>query len=294
MNFDLAKLKKRPPFPFETIAVAIAFSPRLEAVTGEGWRLAKSCNAQLLLMHIGERTREKEEQVNALIDKLKIDEKRVRVIWNEGNTATVLLQLCKLHIVDLLLLGALQKENVLQHYLGSLARTISRKAKCSVLLLTNPDPAGTRYKKMIVNGVENPKTIHTINTTIYFAEHVGCKDITVATEVHMPALAMTMAADSTAPEASKMKKELQEEEVSKVQDMVESCRKHGDIVVCQKVVKGKPGYAIRNYAQTKKADLLVMNSPDGKLGIFDRIFTHDLEYVLEDLPCNVLIVHSRV
>lgn len=294
MEFDLARLKKRPSFPFETIAVAIAFSPRLEGLLGEASRLAKSFNAHLVLMHIGERTRTKEERLNTLIEKLKIDESHIRIIWTEGQTVDTLLQLCKLHVVDLLIVGALRKENMLKFYLGSLARNISRKAKCSVLLLTNPDPAGSRYKKIVVDGVENPKTIHTVNTAIYFAEHLKSKEITVASEVHMPTLAMTMAEESTAPEASKLKKELQEEEASKMNEMVESCRIHRDIEICQKMIKGKPGYAIRNYASNKKADLLVINSPDLKLGILDRIFTHDIEYILEDLPCNLLIVHSRI
>jgi nucleotide-binding universal stress UspA family protein len=61
-----------------------------------------------------------------------------------------------------------------------------------------------------------------------------------------------------------------------------------------KTVHGKPGYAISQYAKQKDADLLVFNSPDTHLGIFDRIFTHDIEYALANLPCNLLIVHSRV
>jgi hypothetical protein len=61
-----------------------------------------------------------------------------------------------------------------------------------------------------------------------------------------------------------------------------------------KVVKGKPGYAISHFARQNHYDLIVFNSPDTHLGIFDRIFTHDIEYVLADMPCNLLIIHSRV
>ena len=35
MDFDLHKLKKRPAYPFETIAVGLAFSPRMEIVLAE-------------------------------------------------------------------------------------------------------------------------------------------------------------------------------------------------------------------------------------------------------------------
>lgn len=292
---DYSKLKGRASFPFETIGVAIAFSPRLEDLLGEAKRLSDAFGAQLLLMHIGERTRTKEARLDELFRRLSIDEKKTRVIWHEGDPVATVLELCKLNIVDLLIIGAMRKENVLRFYLGSMARRISRKAKCSVLMLTEPAKEGSVFRKLIVNGMESAKTEHTINTAIYFACHVKAKTITVATEVHQAGLAMSVAGDSTAGEASKLKKEFAEEEMNKVHDIVTKCsRLHEEIEITEKLIKGKPGFAIRQYAETKKADLLVINSPDLKYGIIDRIFTHDMEYILEDMPCNVLIVHSRV
>src|SRR5688500_6446139 len=159
MNFDLAKLKKRSPYPFETIAVAIAFSPRLEAVLAEAKRIAFVLESALILIHVGSRSASKEEKLEKLMVKLGMDSRQVRVIWMEGSPVDTILKLCKLNIVDLLIIGAMQKENLLTFYLGSVARTISRKAKCSVLLLTRPQVDASRPKKIIVNGVENPKTI---------------------------------------------------------------------------------------------------------------------------------------
>ena len=291
---DYNKLKRRSSYPFETIGVAIAFSPRLEALLGEAKIMADKFGAQLLLMHIGERTRTKEAKLDEVIRKLGIDETKTRVIWHEGNPVNTLLELCKLNIVDLLIVGVLQKENMLKYYLGSVARKISRNAKCSVLLLTNPLREGTHFKKMIANGVENPKTIHTINTAVYFGKHMSAKFLTVATEVHQEGLAMTVASESTAGEASKLRKEFQEQEINKVHEIVTNIREREGIEISEKLIKGKPGYAIRQYSESKKTDLLVINSPDQNYGIIDRIFTHDMEYILEDLPSNVLIVHSRV
>lgn len=50
---DTNRLKGRLPFPFETIAVAVAFSPRLQAILGEARQLAQIFNARLLLIHVG-------------------------------------------------------------------------------------------------------------------------------------------------------------------------------------------------------------------------------------------------
>lgn len=291
---DLSKLKKRPSYPFETIAVAVGFTPRLEGVLAESKRIAESVNATFILIHIGEKTREKEDQLDKLIDKLQIDKMHYRLIWmEEGDPVDTILRLCKLNIVDLLILGALEKENLLKYYLGSVARNLSRKAKCSVLLLTHPEPQPHRYRKFVVTGVDNPKTIHTIKTSIYLAKHLAVKDITIVSEVHTPGLAMTIADSSSAPETSKIKKEIVEEESSKLHSLLDHCNTEG-LKITEKTINGKPGFAIRNYAESKKADLLVINSPDTNLNILDRIFTHDIEYILEDLPCDLLIVHSRI
>jgi hypothetical protein len=50
---------------------------------------------------------------------------------------------------------------------------------------------------------------------------------------------------------------------------------------------------ITQFAREHEADLLVLNSPDTKLNLLDRVFPHDIEFALADLPCDLLIVHSK-
>lgn len=293
MDFDLNKLKKRPSYPFETIAVGLAFSPRMEIILSEAKKISDACGSKLVLIHVGEKTKEKEKKLNDILFNTGIEEKKPKIIWAVGDTVDTILKLCKLNIVDLLILGALEKENIIKFYLGSIARTISRKAKCSVLLITNTSAQKIKHKVIINAGADHPKTIHTINTAFYFAKHVGIKEVTLVHEVHAPALAMAMADSSSAPEVTKFKKDYTEEESGKLHNIIAKCDT-GMLKINEKVIKGKPGYAVRQYAETKKADLLVINSPDTHLTFLDRIFAHDIEYILADLPCNLLIVHSRV
>mgnify|MGYP000051758594 CR=1 FL=1 len=290
---DYSKLKKRPSYPFETIAVAVSFSPRLEAVLCEAKRISNLFGSQLILLHVGDKTPEKEELLEAHIKKAGLDKNKNRLIWMDGEPVDTILKLCKLNIVDLLILGAIEKENLFRFYVGSIARTISRRAKCSVLLLTQPSNHPKRFKKIIVNGVDNPKTIHTIKTALYISKHEKLSEFTVVQEDDLPVLSMTIAESSTAPEATKIKKEMMQDENIKLQKIVDGLDKE-NITVAIKTVHGKPGYAISQFAKQKDADLLVFNSPDTHLGIFDRIFTHDIEYALANLPCNLLIVHSRI
>lgn len=290
---DLSKLKRRPAYPFETIAVAVSFSPRCLPLLAQAKYLADVLKASLLLIHIGEKNSEKERELDELMGKLDMKDSQYRIIWMEGEPVDTILKLCKLNMVDLLILGALEKENVLKFYLGSIARNISRRAKCSVLLLTNPTEQAVKYKKIVVNGVENPKTVHTINTAFYLAKHLKSKDVTIVNEINVPGLAMAIADDSTAPEAKEIKKHFNEEVEENIQSIVKMCDTEG-INVTNKSIKGKAGYAISKYAKDRKADVLVINSPDTSLNLLDRIFTHDIEYILAHLPCNLLIVHSRL
>jgi nucleotide-binding universal stress UspA family protein len=128
MEFELSKLKKRPSYPFETIAVGLAFSPRMETLLSEAKKIADACGSKLVLIHVGEKTKEKEKTLEDVFFRNNIEEKKVKLIWADGDVVDSLLKLCKLNIVDLLILGALEKENILKFYLGSIARTISRKS----------------------------------------------------------------------------------------------------------------------------------------------------------------------
>ena len=40
--------------------------------------------------------------------------------------------------IDLLILGAVQRERFVKYYVGSIARKITRQANCSILLLIKP------------------------------------------------------------------------------------------------------------------------------------------------------------
>lgn len=290
---DLNKLKKRPSFPFETIAVAVSFSPRCLPVMAEAKRLSDLLGASLVLIHIGAKTSEKEQKLDALMNQVGIDDSKSRIIWMEGDPVETILKLCKLNIVDLLILGALVKENMLKFYIGSIARSISRKAKCSVLLLVNPTEEPCHYKKFVINGIENPKTIHTINTSFYLAKHLNVKDINVVNETEILGIGVA-SSDENGEEIKKIKKDSSAEtEENSIQSIIEKQRSAG-LNIVTKNIKGKPGYAISKYAKDKKADLLIINSPDIHLRFVDRVFTHDIEYILADLPCNLLIIHSRV
>src|ERR1035437_8283110 len=107
MGFHLNKLKKRPSYPCETIAVGWSFSPRMEAVLAEAQNVADACGSKLVLLHVGIRTKDKEKIFDDILFRNNIEEKKTKIIWAEGDEVDTMLKLCKLNIVDLLILAAL-------------------------------------------------------------------------------------------------------------------------------------------------------------------------------------------
>lgn len=289
---DYSTLKGRPSYPFETIGVAVAFSPRLEGVLGEARRLAKTFEARLVLIHVGKRTQGKENALSEMCERLGLGGD-VRIVWQNGDPVSALLATCKLHSVDLLVLGALRRENVLRYYLGSVARGMSRRAKCSLLLLLEPREAGTTFHEIVVSCIPHVKTPHTLNTAVYFAKKVGAGEIHLVREVDQSGLAMALSDDTVMGENSLFRDLLLEKEAEALQELIATCNP-GNMPINSKVIPGRPGFAIRQYSENSGADLLVINSPDSRYGIMDRIFTHDMEHILERMPCNMLIVHSRI
>ena len=60
-----------------------------------------------------------------------------------------------------------------------------------------------------------------------------------------------------------------------------------------KVIAGKSGFELRKFTRQVKASLLVMGAVKKKLDFIDRLFTNKMEYIIEDIPCNLLIIKSQ-
>ena len=280
------------PFPFKTIATAIAFSPYAEANLHESTRIAQMLDADLILIHVGKKTPDKVDQLELMISQTGIDRERVKVEFRDGDAVSSILRSCKENRVNLLIAGAMKKENLLKFYTGSIARKLCRKAKCSILLLTDRSVIRNKCSEIVVSGDNHDKTEVTVRTANYFGKILGADHITIVDEID-PVSGGNVADDDAELEATARKrKELKKKEDERISQLEQKLKEDGAIPVGHKCIFGKPGYTIGHYAAANKADLLVMNSPDSSLGLMDRVFPHDLEYVLSDLPCCLMIVHQ--
>ncbi|MGA0431775.1 MAG: universal stress protein [Flavobacteriaceae bacterium] len=279
--------------PFKTLLIGFAFSPNLKANVYEAMRLACFFKARLLFLHVGEKTPQKEKAFSALLAQCPDRPQSISVFWESGAPVPVLLNACKTHKVDLLLLGALKRENVLKYYLGSIARKLTQNASCSVLLMLHPAVERVPCEHIVVNGLENSETINTIEKGFYVAHVLAAKKITLVEEIKDSDVAVAVSDDRSLRRATLKKQKLQRKEQLRVSDIVARLPddlKEGVQWQTQSIF-GKQGYSISHYARLVRADLLITNNPLKK-GLFSRLFSNDLGHVLMELPTNVLIVNQ--
>jgi nucleotide-binding universal stress UspA family protein len=270
------------------ILIGVAFSPNLKPNIFEAVRLANMFDAELVGVHVGEKTDQKITDLNLLLKEADTLNKSFKVIWQKGKPVDVILQTCTNQNIDLLILGALQKENLFKYYVGSIARKITRKAPCSVLLLIKPSVVRVTCKHIVVNGLSDNRTKETIKTSFFITKKLNCKKITIVEEIKQEELHVKINDDTSLRRANIAKERIKNREDRRVKSILKEIDCSNLSVKTQSIF-GKRGYSIGHYAKLKRADLLVMNAPT-KSGLLDRIFPHDIEYILSELPTDVLIV----
>ncbi len=274
---------------YQKLALGVAFSPTAEAMLAETARLARSFRAELLLIHVGTKSPENEQRLVALLESSDLDPQKVTVVWESGDPARVILDCCKKHGVDLLVTGALKTENLVQYYVGSVARRVLRQAKCSVFTIVNPSKEARRFRNIVVNAEDSSFIEEAIATACQLSPKDNGTWVHIVRELKLYGLTMSANDQYTEEEYDDVRQGLVKQEVDQVEELLRSIP-HDGIRINIKMVSGKSGFELPKFAERKEADLLVVGAPPRKLHIFDRLFPHDLEYIFADLPCNLLVV----
>ena len=177
----------------QTIGLAIAFSPTAESLLAEAESLVRQFHARLILIHIGDHGPTEDQQMQALIAGRGLSNDKVKVCWGKGDPATAILRACEEEKVDLLIAGALRKENLLHYYLGTIARNIMRRSTCSVLLLTEPSTEPKGFGHIVVDAEDSPGVKTSIAWACRFAKKENNSWLHVVRELQMFGLAMSSA-----------------------------------------------------------------------------------------------------
>ena len=90
----------------QKIALAAAFSPRMEVLLDETKRLVQLFHSDLILIHIGEKTDELEKEFQMVLHQHGLDQNRTTIIWKQGKRVKMILEACleeKINLLELVL-----------------------------------------------------------------------------------------------------------------------------------------------------------------------------------------------
>lgn len=277
--------------PFKSICIGVAFSPNLKANLYEAARLSVFFGSKLFLIHVGNSSEDKLKLLKIILKNFEKDKLDYEVVFKTGNPVDVILSTAEEKKIDLLILGAVQRERFIKYYVGSIARKITRQAKCSILLLVKPSIERVPCEHVVVNGLKDPKTEQTITTAFYVAKQLRADKITIVEEINQDEVAVKVEDDKSLRRATIVKERIKLRENTRIKEIISHIP---EAYTKNKIIKlqpifGKKGYSIGHYAQISRADLLVMNAPT-KMSFWDRLFPHDIEHILTELPTDVLIL----
>ncbi|MCU7496166.1 MAG: universal stress protein [Ignavibacteria bacterium] len=276
-------------FPFRKIALAVTFSPNALALLNETKKLQDLFKAELVLIHVGEQSREKEATFRQMVSNSKLTEGSYKVSWVGGEPSEAIIKKCVEEKIDLLVAGALEKENLLKYYVGSVARKILRNAPFSVLIMTTPSKEPKQVSKFCIAVDYTPEGETTIKKAYEYAKLENAKEIVLLREFQVPGLAMTVQDSGSISEVEDKMTQWQKEEEDKLSLFTKEMDIKG-IKIKPVCLYGRQGWEANRYIHEIGGDILVVPGPRKKLKVFDRIFQHDMEFILKQLPGKFLVV----
>lgn len=278
---------------FNVIGLAIAFSPTARAMLAETSRLVYHFKAKLILIHVGVHGAEEEQKINEMLLEAGLSAANVKVLWKNGDPIKEILKACKEEKIDLLVAGALKKENLVNHYLGTVARKIMHKADCSVLMITNPLLEGKPLKNIVVNAEDSPYAEHAIYAACNWHSKIPGTWVHIVRELKLLGLALAANEQCSEEEYAQSKQSMMRDETIEVEKMLQQIP-HDKLKINIKLLSGRSGFELARFAERKEADLIVMGAPHRRFSLFDRVFPHGQEYIFNDLPCNLLVVQPHI
>ncbi|MBK6397093.1 MAG: universal stress protein [Bacteroidetes bacterium] len=270
-------IKGKPSFPFNTIALGVAFNDELDFMVSEMKRHCENHGSLAVFIHYGKKTGDKFIQLSKILTRYGFHDGNSRIYWEQANAVSAILQICKHEVVDLLLMGLSQNKNFAQPF-GKLTQEIATKAKCSVLVYASPSRS---MKRIVIEANNHRKTEHALMTAFYFSEREKAEEVIVLDVAEQFAAAdSSQSADYTSEIFSD----------SKFNQSIENMALNVRI----ESASNENFEDITEYAQKVNADLVIVNSIDHHLQIFERIAQNHIDTILPKLPCNLLIIHSRL
>jgi len=271
--------------PYRTVAVASTFLTRFMQVLAEAKRVRDRLCQQLQLIYVGNRNEETSRRFTSALLELALPEDST-IHYQQGNDpAFAILEAARLNEIDLLVAGALEKEVVLHPFLGNVARSLVRKANCSVILFTKPESEPKRLQRIVFLAEYSDHGRAALLKALRLAALEECERLYVIRvyTTFDEARAKTRAEEPQA--GNEGSRTLEEEEIA-LEKFIDSAGPN-DVPIEARCIRGNTGYAALDFVKAVEAALLAVPVDPAAYG--EGLPTH-ASWITEVIPCNLWVI----
>ncbi|MCL4220641.1 MAG: universal stress protein [Phycisphaerales bacterium] len=194
-------------------------------------------------------------------------------------------QVCDLAMgnsADLVVIGALKREGTVRAVVGSTARRVARRCPCSVLLISTEGRAPPQWSRFLVGVERTGEYMRLCERVLCLARQVGpMAEVCFAREFRS-----LLGGVRSSPEDDLT--DLSANERIELGDLIAGLNTE-NVTTRAVTLPGRPGHEMARYADDARSDLLSVLGPAEPLGVLDRLLSHPLNLLLDQLPCSALI-----
>lgn len=272
--------------PYRTVAVASTFSPRFLQVLAEGKRVRDRLCQQLHLIYVGQRDDEIIGKFASAFRELELPEDSAIHYQEAEDPASAILEAIRANEIDLLVAGALEKEVVLRPFLGNVARTLVRRANCSVILFTKPERDPKPLGRIVFMAEYSDHGRAALLKALRLALLEECEKLFVIRVYTTFDEARAKARTDTPEIGSEGARTLDEEEIA-LERFIDSAGAT-DVPIEARCIRGNTGYAALDFIQAIDASLLVVPVDPEACGA-EGLPAH-VAWVTDVIPCNLWVI----
>ncbi len=280
-------------------------SERAQALAREAARLARLFQAELHFVHAGEDTPERRAFLSDLLQYALHAEGisgngaslhsaaplLPNLLIEPGRPDKVIAAMARRIGADMIVAGALEREGLIEAFAGSVARRIARNAPCSVLLITEPRPEGNRLHSIVAAVSMDSASAAMLRFVSNLARRERTEIVHIVSEYELLGARDSMGGIAS-EDALDHAEQCETAEMLDLKDFVAGFDTSG-LKIELACLKGREGSGAVEHARITGADLLVLPAPGRRLTFWDRFFVHPTEFVLQSLPCALLLYRRR-
>jgi nucleotide-binding universal stress UspA family protein len=271
------------PSSYRNIAVASTFSPRFLHVLAEAKRIRGRFGSRLSLIYVGERNDETDRKFADVLQQLDLPADSP-IYYAKGDAAEGILSTVSANEVDMILAGALEKEVVLQSFLGNVARRLVREASCSVMLFTEPNSEPKPLKRMVFVADYSDHGREALKKAIDLAAREESERLYVIRIV--TTFDEIRAARETNGEPGSGTGSNIDEETALEEFVLSTGATEVPIEV--RCIRGNTGFAASDFIQSVNADMLVV--PVAPMDCGKKDLPGNIAWITDVIPCNLWVV----